>query len=632
MARLHQLAHLFLLALVAVCCQAKTVTHDFRVSWVTANPDGLFERKVIGINGAWPLPLIEVNKGDRLVVNMHNDLEDRAASIHWHGMFQNGTNNMDGPSMITQCPVPAGHSITYNFTIEQAGTYWYHCHTDFCYPDGYRQALIVHDKDAFFNDDYDEEIVLTMTDWYHDLQDHLSKEFLSLYNPSGAEPIPNSFLLNDTQNSNITVKPNTTYLIRLINIGAFVGQYFYVEDHSFKIVEIDGVYVEPQEANMVYLSTAQRYAVLLTTKNSTDKNYPIVTVADSSLLDGIPSDLKLNNTNWLEYDKKADHPIAVMTVDDSTGLDPYDDIKLVPHDKQELFPDPDLEINVTVTMQNLMTGYNYAFLNDVTFTPPKVPSLYTVLSAGDDATNATIYGEFTHPQVLDKGQVVQIVVNNADGGTHPFHLHGHNFQMIDRAPGYGPGFYDFLNGDPVYYDPKNHSDFPKYPARRDTFVLPAQGYFVIRFVADNPGVWLFHCHIDWHLSSGLAMLLIEAPKQIQESTHIPQDHWDVCAAANMSTKGNAAGNVDDFFDLKGENKQPAWLPAGFTTRGIIALVFSVISAVLGVTSIVIYGLSGVKAQKHLTPITVVRERESGSSSHDSNDVVVEQTAAVSKTG
>ena len=56
-------------------------------------------------------------------------------------MFQNGTNEMDGASMVTQCPVPPGSSITYNFTVNQNGTYWYHCHTDYCYPDGYRQAL-----------------------------------------------------------------------------------------------------------------------------------------------------------------------------------------------------------------------------------------------------------------------------------------------------------------------------------------------------------------------------------------------------------------------------------------------------------------------------------------------------------
>jgi iron transport multicopper oxidase len=240
-------------------CAAKTVTYDFNVTWVTANPDGMTERKVVGVNGQWPLPVIEVNKGGQLVVNMHNGLGDKSATIHFHGMFQNGTNEMDGPSMVTQCPVPPGSDFTYNFTVNQNGTYWYHCHTDFCYPDGYRQALIVHDNDAYFHDEYAEEVVVTVSDWYHELVEGIAPDFLSVYNPTGAEPIPNAFLFNDTLNTSIPVKPNTTYLIRLINIGAFVAQYFYIDGHNFTIVEIDGVYTEPTQAEILYIAVAQRY-------------------------------------------------------------------------------------------------------------------------------------------------------------------------------------------------------------------------------------------------------------------------------------------------------------------------------------------------------------------------------------
>ncbi|ETI29394.1 hypothetical protein G647_01847 [Cladophialophora carrionii CBS 160.54] len=592
------MANLLLAAVVLLfgsLTAAKTVTYDFNVSWVTANPDGLAERKVVGINGKWPLPVIEVDKGDRLVVNMYNGLGDKNASIHFHGMYQTDTSNMDGPSMVTQCPIVPGSSFTYNFTVNQNGTYWYHCHTDFCYPDGYRQALIVHDRDAFFNDDYEEEFTVTISDWYHDFVEDI--RFLSLYNPTGAEPVPNSFLLNDTQHSSLRVKPNTTYLIRLINIGAFVSQFFYIEDHTFKIVEIDGVYTEPTEADTLYISVAQRYSILLTTKNSTDKNYPIVTVADSDLLDVISPDLQLNNTNWLEYNAEAAHPQAVMTVDASSEIVPFDDITLVPHDHMELLPEPDFEINVTVIMGNLRNGFGYAFLNDITYTAPKVPTLYTVMSSSGLATNADIYGDYTHPMVLKKNDVVQLVLNNADGGSHPFHLHGHNFQVIDRAPPYGEHFYDFVDGDPVAFDPNNHSAFPAFPARRDTFVLPPQGYYVIRFVADNPGVWMFHCHIDWHLAQGLAMTLIEAPLEIQQRHQIPQQHYDVCRAAGVPFEGNAAADTFDLTDLSGQNTQVGPLPGGFTARGIVALVFSCISAFLGMGFITVYGLSEPKVLK-----------------------------------
>jgi iron transport multicopper oxidase len=568
---------------------AKTVTYDFNVTWVNANPDGLFERKVIGINGAWPLPVIEVDKGDRLVVHMYNGLGDKNASIHFHGMYQNTTSNMDGASMVSQCPIPPGYNFTYDFEVNQNGTYWYHCHTDFCYPDGYRQALIVHDADAYFADEYDEEFTLTVSDWYHDFVEDI--RFLSVFNPTGAEPVPDSFLLNDTQHTSIPVKPNTTYMIRLINIGAFVAQYFYIEDHTFRIVEIDGVYTEPTEADTLYIAVAQRYSILVTTKNSTDRNYAIVTVADADLLDVISPTLQLNNTNWLQYDAAAPHAQAVMTVDASSDLRPFDDITLVPADHMPLLPDPDFEISVTVSMNNLDNGFGYAFLNDISFTQPKVPTIYTVMSSGNLSTEAAVYGEFTHPMVLGHNDVVQLVLNNADGGSHPFHLHGHNFQVIDRFPGYGAHFNDYADGDPVPYDPSNHSAFPTYPARRDTFVLPPNGNYVIRFVADNPGVWLFHCHIDWHLAQGLAMVMIEAPLELQKRTSIPQNHYDACAAAGVAYQGNAAADTQDLLDLKGQNTQLPFLPSGFTARGIVALVFSCISAFLGMAAIVVYGMS-----------------------------------------
>ncbi|EED16384.1 ferrooxidoreductase Fet3, putative [Talaromyces stipitatus ATCC 10500] len=585
---------IFLLLALGDFSAAKDVVYNFNVTWVTANPDGLAERKVVGINGQWPLPIIEVDKGDQLIVNMYNGLGDKSTSIHFHGMFQNGTNDMDGASMVTQCPIPPGSSFTYNFTVNQHGTYWYHCHTDYCYPDGYRQALIVHDKDAYFAHQYDEELSVTLSDWYHDMMEDIKPKFMSLYNPTGAEPIPNAFLFNDTTNLSLSVKPNTTYLLRLINTGAFVSQYFYIEDHTFKIVEIDGVYTEPTEADTLYISVAQRYAVLLTTKNTTDKNYPIVTVADSTLLDTIPSDLRLNSTSWLEYDGSAPHPQADITVAESSDLVPIDDSTLVPYDHMPLLENPVLSIQLDVVMGMLDTGKGYAFLNDISYTAPKVPTLYTALSAGNQTTDATVYGEFTHPMVLGHHDVVEIIMNNNDSGAHPFHLHGHNFQVLTRFPSYGADFFELKGGDPVPYDPSNHSAFPAYPPRRDTLVLPPQGHFVIRFVADNPGVWIFHCHIDWHLAQGLGMLFIEAPTQLQEQMTIPADHLAACSAGGIQSKGNAAGNTEDYTNLKGQNVQPGWIPDGFTARGIVSMVFTVLSAVLGMGSIVLYGLSDLK--------------------------------------
>ena len=460
-----------------------------------------------------------------------------------------------------------------------------------------------------------------MSDWYDKLVEDIP--FITLRNPTGAEPLPSGFLLNDTQNSSIAVQPGKTYLMRLMNIGAFVSSYFYIEDHTFRIVEIDGVYTDPAEASLLYVGVAQRYSLLVTMYNSTDRNYPIVTVADSSLLDTIPQDLQLNNTNWLEYNASAPHPQAVMKVDDSSQLYPFDDISLVPHDRMPLLPEADQVISVTVQMNNLGDGASYAFLDNISYVKPKVPTLYSVFSGGDTnlSTSPEIYGKYTHPAVLGHNHVIDIVLNNADTGSHPFHLHGHNFQLLARDPPYGQHFFDYeALSSPVPYDPWNHSAFPPYPARRDTFVLPPQGSFVVRYVANNPGVWyifspahyaasvqislilvllcrIFHCHIDWHLTEGLAMVMIEAPLEMQEQrAKIPSNHWEACHLSSVSYEGNAAGNTHNLLDLDGQNEQVPALPAGFTARGIVALVFSCISAFLGMAFITVYGISGLPAK------------------------------------
>ena len=96
---------------------------------------------------------------------------------------------------------------------------------------------------------------------------------------------------------------------------------------------------------------------------------------------------------------------------------------------------------------------------------------------------------------------------------------------------------------------------------------------------------MFHCHLDWHLVSGLVATMIEAPLELQKTLTIPEDHFEVCRAQGVPYKGNAAGNTVNYLNLDGQNKMPAPLPAGFTARGIVALVFSAVSAFLGMAAI-----------------------------------------------
>lgn len=119
-----------------------------------------------------------------------------------------------------------------------------------------------------------------------------------------------------------------------------------------------------------------------------------------------------------------------------------------------------------------------AFFNDITYKAPKVPTLYTALSAGDLATNAEVYGKYSHSFVLKKDEIIQIEVDNLDSGKHPFHLHGHHFQAVWRSEEEAGPFAD---------SNVTSDDFIKVPMRRDTLVLYPEGNIVLRFKANNPG-------------------------------------------------------------------------------------------------------------------------------------------------
>lgn len=177
--------------------------------------------------------------------------------------------------------VCGGHGVEQVSQIDQPGTYWYHSHTRAQYPDGFRGQFIVHDPENPSISKFDVEVPLTISDWYHDQMPFLMKEFVSYRNPTGAEPVPNSAVMNDTQNLTIPVSPGMTYLFRVANIGAFASQYFWIEGHKMTIVEVDGVYTEPAEADMIYLGVAQRYAFLVTALNSTAANFPITSSMDT---------------------------------------------------------------------------------------------------------------------------------------------------------------------------------------------------------------------------------------------------------------------------------------------------------------------------------------------------------------
>jgi iron transport multicopper oxidase len=160
--------------------------------------------------------------------------------------------------------------------------------------DGLRGPLIIHDPKAPFA--YDEEVVLTISDWYHDEAPYLIEYFQSPLNEDlhgGSEPVPNATLVNESQDVQFPMKPNQAYLFRVINMGGFAPQYLSFVQHDMTVVEVDGVYTKPYRVSQLFLTAAQRYSVIVQSKPNTDQNFPITVFMGADMFDPgvIPVDL-----------------------------------------------------------------------------------------------------------------------------------------------------------------------------------------------------------------------------------------------------------------------------------------------------------------------------------------------------
>ncbi|TPX47931.1 hypothetical protein SeLEV6574_g02341 [Synchytrium endobioticum] len=532
---------LFCLLLTHHIAASATVTYVFNITYTYASPDGV-NRRVITVNNTWPPPTIEAMQGDQLVVKVHNSLTE-ATSLHWHGIHQKGSQVMDGVYQTTQCPIVPGSEYTYNFTLNQSGTYWWHAHVRASYLDGLRAPLIIHDPADPHRSLYDDDTqILALSDWYHNQSEPMLQEFMSTNNPGGVEPIPDSGLINNlghfdcslptygmtcnpTQHRYITnpLVNGRRYRIRVINTSGMATFNFSIDGHQLLVIEADGVPVTPVEVDQLEVAVAQRYSVIVTA-NQTASNYWIRATMNMALFDLKP-----------ELDQKIG---AVLRYEGAAAVDPTEDLAahvtpkvvltddmLVPVKVQDA---PTTVVSSTTFGFAFMTTYDgdnraFVFMNNAapsSYMFPHVPTLQR-LAAGLPPL-PTI-----NPINLTANAGAEIIINNLDGEPHPFHLHGHWFWIVAQGEGV------VENG--------NFTARTKNPPLRDTVMVPANGYSVIRWNADNPGAWMFHCHVEWHLMAGLAATVIEPypNNSFTDSLIIPSTVSDLCTtAATFVPTGN----------------------------------------------------------------------------------------------
>ena len=600
----------------AVLAQAAQITYNWTVTKVPdVNPDGLQPRTALGINGQWPPPTININSTDQFVINFKNGLGDGSPSaLHSHGMFFNRTNFYDGAGMITQCPIPDGESMTYEILNsprspperfgKQWGTYWTHSHYKGQYVDGFRMPSVIHNVNSDgVNQEahkYDDDFTISLGDWYHEWFDVLnSTEFMNVKNPSGAEPVPDSHIMyfqhtpwngpaenlpGFNENATLHFEPGKTYRLRIVNMASLAMFYFWIEGHQMEIIEVDGVDTQAFPVDHISVSVAQRVSVLVKARSDAEpKNWRINVAADPDMYDNVPDDLQMNVTSTISYGE------GLEWGDDGRAsldeLDVFDETQLVPVEQIPLYPitNPESQSHdLHIYFTTFLNGINYGTFNNNTFIAPLVPSIFTMMSEGEKALDPLYYGPNAHAIVSKHLDVVEFMLYNWDSGYHPFHLHGTSFQVVWRQK-------DLTSKDPA--DKPEFNSKQSNPIRRDTVMVPPSGRVAIRFIADNPGAWFFHCHIDWHLASGLALLMIQGPEVFREIyKEIPSVIYDHCKAQNMSTSGNAGGIPNSTTDFGLLPAEPALPQIGWTPVMIGTFVACILAALMGITALCFYGM------------------------------------------
>ncbi|KAB5554568.1 iron transport multicopper oxidase FET3 [Coniochaeta sp. 2T2.1] len=517
---------------LASLANAGTITYNWDVTWVNAAPDG-FSRPVIGINNQWPCPKIEATKGDTVIVNLINKLGNETTGLHFHGINQINTMEMDGPSAFTQCPVPPGSSIQYKFLVDAAGTYWYHSHNMGQYPDGLRGPLIVHDPADPYAGKYDEEVILTVSDWYHSETIPLMQTMLSPAN-GFRPPFPDGIIVNEGGDGQISFVKGKTYRIRIISFAAFASAFVHFDSHTMSVIMNDGSYIKNNSAYQLRIAPAQRYDVLVSAIDRDRRNYPYLVALDinKDFANDASVSWPHNFTGQLVMDKNQN-----FTTDVVNAFRPQDDSNFAPYDGAAAFGPVTKTLTMNFEFCTDQNGIGRACINGSPNIPQKVPTLYTAATTGNDNTNPIIYGA-VNPFIVSANDIVDIVINNRDDAIHPFHLHGHQFQVLDR-PRSGTGDY-----------PGRTNGLSKNPPMRDVISVNGRSYAVLRFKADNPGVFLFHCHIEWHVEMGLTATIIEGPELLRGKT-FPADHLNNCKLMKIPTEGNAAGNTVNHTDTTG---------------------------------------------------------------------------------
>lgn len=531
-----------------------TVRYDLYIADTTVT-FGEEPRRAIAVNGVIPMPTLTFTQGDTAEIYVHNNLNEET-SLHWHGLFL--PNRYDGVPNLTQMPIKPHTTHLYKFPIIQDGTHWYHSHSRLQEQIGMYGAFIMNKKDEWdiptipivlseWTDMDPEEVHRSLknaTDWFAIkkgstqsygealLSGHLRTKLANEWKRMNAMDVSDvyyeNFLINGkNQNEQPQFKAGGKVRLRIANGGA--SDYFWLSYSGGKItvVATDGNDVEPVEVDRLIIAVSETYDVVVTIPDNKSYEF-LVTPEDrtgsASLWLGsgekVPATklptlkyfagmqmmndmmdmhgnmiemkgMKMQNQemdmNTVMYPEITgpEHPDDTVTKENVPDMKMNDNMEVNAKEMQmspaeHMMPDIEDDISDIVTL-------NYGMLRSPEKTTlPEGPlrELRFDLTGNMNRYVWTLDNKTVSENekiLIKKGENLRIILFNNSMMRHPMHLHGHDFRV--------------LNGHGDYAPLKNVLDI--MPMELDT----------IEFAASEPGGdWFFHCHILYHMMSGMGRI------------------------------------------------------------------------------------------------------------------------------
>lgn len=506
------------------------VRYDLVVDRLGVNFTGA-RRKAVAINGSVPGPLLRLREGEQVEINVTNRLEEDT-SIHWHGLLVPA--DMDGVPGISFPGIRPGETFTYRFTVRQSGTYWYHSHSGGQEQQGMYAPIII-DPAGPEPYPYDREYVVVLSDWTDEDPDEVLENlkgdsgyynfgkrtlpdlFRGLFRSPGAtlrdrlmwgqmrmdptdiadvSAATYTYLMNGRtpdQNWTALFRPGDRVRLRFINASAMT--YFDVKIPGLKmtVVQADGQDLEPVVVDEFQIAVAETYDVMVEPEagnaytifaQSLDRSgYARGTLAEregrsAPIPPMDPRPLRtmphagMGGMNRKMESAAADPEMAEHAAHAAMGHGAHAagprklasrDLRARTPNRDVRPPDKEVVLRLTGDMERYFWTLNHKKLSQ------------------------------SEPIELAYRQRVRLRMVNETMMEHPMHLHG------------------------VFMELQNGQD-PAYAPRKHVVSVPPFETVEVHFTADEPGPWAFHCHLLYHMMTGMFVKVVVAPPGIADRT------------------------------------------------------------------------------------------------------------------